>query len=303
VRPRPSLRSRPSLSVFETLLYTARLRLPRTLSLADKLKHVRGVIAELGLESCAQTTIGSTMRRGVSGGELKRVNIANELLSSPAVLVCDEPTSGLDSFIALSVMHALKAYGQKHGVAIVCSIHQPSSQIAQLFDTALLLAPGGREVFLGGVDAIKPYLALDNLMVPSDYTVTDFVMELLASDERADMLVDKWKTARPALAAERALISPRVATSHVVQRPPGAGFAEQTRVLMMRQIRQSRGTLLARTEVLLSVLVGLITGVVWFQTAVPGPNGEPPSERAMLGAIFYFLAHMSWWPMYLYLFR
>ncbi|KAG8457080.1 hypothetical protein KFE25_009840 [Diacronema lutheri] len=290
-----------ALTVEETLAYTARLRMPRHVSRAQKLDRVREVLRELGLEGCAHTTIGSTMRRGVSGGELKRINIANELLSGPLVLVCDEPTSGLDSSCALTVMSKLREYGRKHSVAVICSIHQPSSQIGALFDTALLLVPGGREAYLGAYAQLRPHLQHGGFEPPAEYTLTDYAMELLATPDSAASLLELWERERARVGAARAAGEP-CASRAAGARPPSAGFVEQTVVLMQRQLRQSRGTLLARTEVLLSVMVALITGLIWFGAALPGADGSPPSERALLGLVFYCLAHMSWWPMYLYLF-
>lgn len=291
-----------ALTVEETLVFTARLRMPAALSRADKLQRVREVISELGLESCAQTTIGSTMRRGVSGGELKRVNIANELLAAPQVLVCDEPTSGLDSACALSVMRQLKSHAKRHGIALLCSIHQPSSQIGALFDTALLLVPGGRDVYLGPAALLGAHLASCGFALPeSGYTLTDHAMELLAHPEHAKTLGARWQAERHRVAIKRAS-QPHALSLRPAARAPTAGFCEQVAVLMARQVRQSKGTLLSRNELLLSVLVALVTGLVWFGAARPSAAGEPPSERALLGFVFFCLAHMSWWPMYLYLF-
>jgi ABC-type multidrug transport system ATPase subunit len=290
-----------SLTVFETLYFTARLRMPRTVSHEEKLRRVHELIATLGLEACAQTTIGSTMRRGVSGGELKRVNIANELLGLPAILACDEPTSGLDSACALSVMQQLKTHARTHQIALICSIHQPSSQIAKLFDTALLLAPGGRQTYLGAAANIKGYLAQHGYALPEEHTVADYTLDLLASQPDADKLLAIWQERE--LASHEKGVAPLVVVVTPAARDSetharGAGFCEQTIVLMQRQIKQARGTLLARNEVLLSVLVGVITGTIWFGAAVPGADGLPPSKRALEGVIFYTLAHLSWWPLY-----
>lgn len=199
-------------------------------------------------------------------------------------------------------MRQLKAHGRKHGVAVVCSIHQPSSQIGALFDTALLLVPGGKDVYLGPAQQLRPHLSAHGYELPSDYTTWDFAMELLASHEHADNLASIWQAERGRISAERAALA-RPAAARVGARAPAAGFVEQTTVLMHRQLRQSRGTLLAKNEVLLSVMVALISGLLFFKAAQPSAQGEPPSERALLGFVFYCLAHMSWWPMYLYLFR
>ncbi|EOD23928.1 hypothetical protein EMIHUDRAFT_56728, partial [Emiliania huxleyi CCMP1516] len=132
-----------ALTVKETLLFTARLR-------RGVAARVAAVVHDMGLQQTLDTTIGSTMRRGISGGELKRVNIAAELLGMPKVLLLDEPTSGLDSTFALLVMAKLRSYAAAHGVGCLCTLHQPSLQILELVDRVVLMAPGGATVFSGG---------------------------------------------------------------------------------------------------------------------------------------------------------
>lgn len=81
---------------------------------------------------------------------MKRVSFAAEVLTNPSLMFCDEPTSGLDSFMALNVIQVLKGLAQK-GKTIICTIHQPSSELYSMFDKLLLLAEG-RVAFLGTPD-------------------------------------------------------------------------------------------------------------------------------------------------------
>ena len=78
---------------------------------------------------------------GISGGEKKRLAFASELLTNPSIMFCDEPTSGLDSFMALSVVEVLKELTAS-GRTVVCTIHQPSSEVFAIFDQLLLMADG-----------------------------------------------------------------------------------------------------------------------------------------------------------------
>ncbi|KAJ3670244.1 hypothetical protein LUZ60_010568 [Juncus effusus] len=90
----------PHLTVTETLVYTALLRLPSSISRKEKTEIAESVMSELGLMTCRNSIIGGRLVRGVSGGERKRVSIGQELLINPSLLFLDEPTSGLDSTIA-----------------------------------------------------------------------------------------------------------------------------------------------------------------------------------------------------------
>ena len=105
----------------------------------------------MGLGKATDTLIGVVGRiKGISGGEMKRLALASELLTNPSLMFCDEPTSGLDSFMAASVVEGLKNLA-KDGRTVICTIHQPSSQIYAMFDRLLLMAEG-KIAFLGKND-------------------------------------------------------------------------------------------------------------------------------------------------------
>lgn len=88
------------LTVKETIMLSAKLRLPRTMTDEQKEARVDSIIAELGLKKVQDTYVGNELVRGVSGGERKRVNVGTELVTNPSLIFLDEPTSGLDSFNA-----------------------------------------------------------------------------------------------------------------------------------------------------------------------------------------------------------
>ena len=92
------------------------------------------MIIELGLTKCASTRIGNSLIRGISGGERKRTSIGVELLTNPSLIFLDEPTTGLDSSTALAVIELLNDYAKFKNVNIISTIHQPSSEIFNVFD-------------------------------------------------------------------------------------------------------------------------------------------------------------------------
>ena len=86
-----------TLTVRENLMFSANVRLPAGVSTAERASRVARVIRDLGLESCADTRMGTEFLRGVSGGERKRACIGMELVQTPKILFLDEPTTGVRS--------------------------------------------------------------------------------------------------------------------------------------------------------------------------------------------------------------
>jgi len=114
-------------TVRETLYYQSELVLPSSMTRHDKDLRVSDVLKSLSLTECADVFVGSVEKKGISGGQRKRVSIATELLSNPCVLCVDEPTSGLDSKTAEDVVVILKelAHGENQRT-VICTIHQVS---------------------------------------------------------------------------------------------------------------------------------------------------------------------------------
>lgn len=129
------------LTVAETLSYAAQLRLV-DMSDDDRNKRVDEVLQMMGIEHCRNVIIGDTRRKGISGGERKRVCVAMELLRKPKLLFLDEMTSGLDSTTSLKLCTTLKMLASKGECTVVCTIHQPQQKIFELFDNLILMKKG-----------------------------------------------------------------------------------------------------------------------------------------------------------------
>ncbi len=126
------------LSVSQALYYTAKLRLPPDTTDREIEDRITRVLKQLGLESTRDVLVGSPEKKGISGGQRKRVNLAMELLTDPSVLFLDEPTSGLSSEDALMVMKVLRELADS-GKAILLTIHQPSLEAYRLMDNLVLI--------------------------------------------------------------------------------------------------------------------------------------------------------------------
>lgn len=158
----------------EVFNFTANLRLK--LSAKEKRERVESLIKDLGLVKCAETKVGNTFIRGLSGGERKRTSIGVELITNPSLLFLDEPTTGLDSTTALNILEILKNLA-KSGRNIVSTIHQPSSESFATFDNLILMVRGNI-IYQGLASHSVGYFGSIGYPCPKLSNPADFFMRL-----------------------------------------------------------------------------------------------------------------------------
>ena len=165
------------LTVTETLVFTALLLLPDSLTKQEKILYAEAVMDQLGLTRCKNTIVGGQFIRGISGGEKKRLSIGQELLINPSLLFLDEPTSGLDSTIAKQIVLSLWRLA-KGGRTILMTIHQPSSSIFYMFNKLLLLSEGS-SLYFGNREDVMNYFSNIGFVPPSvAMNPSDFILDL-----------------------------------------------------------------------------------------------------------------------------
>lgn len=181
--------SLPEMStVREAISFAADLRMGEV-SPEMKRKRVFDVMTQLGLVDIADSRIGSNEKRGISGGERRRVSIALELVAAPAILIADEPTSGLDSTSALLIVRALKSLTTPSETSIrpttvIITIHQPSSQIYHQFDQVILLGMGGIQLYSGKAADSKEWFARHGYPCPDGWNPADYFLDLATAPPR-----------------------------------------------------------------------------------------------------------------------
>ena len=148
-------------TVREAVVVSARLRLPTSTGEQELSQKVDRVLAALGLTHLQDQRIGSPTEGGVSPEVRKKVTIAVELIMQPSLLFLDEPTTGLDAPGAFSVMKAVRELAKE--IAVVCTIHQPSAEIVNMFDGLLLMQSGGRVAYFGALTELPAYFAAQRL--------------------------------------------------------------------------------------------------------------------------------------------
>jgi ABC-type multidrug transport system ATPase subunit len=158
----------------EAIMFSAKLRLPRSTTDSQLEKLTNRMIEELGLTTCCDTIVGGELIKGISGGERKRTSVGVELVTKPALVFLDEPTSGLDSYSAVQLCQVLKKVANA-GSSVLFTIHQPSSEIFNSFDR-LILMNKGRVMFQGPVGEVPDYFSDHGFPSPPNYNPADWVM-------------------------------------------------------------------------------------------------------------------------------
>jgi ABC-type multidrug transport system ATPase subunit len=139
----------PELTVFEAIKYSAQFRLPPDFKDEEINRRVEQVIKDLGLEQVKNLEIGKPERKVLSGGQRKRVNIALELVTDPALMFLDEPTSGLAADDTVALIDLLSSLAKKYGKTIIVTIHQPAREEYEKFNLALIMGFGGEPLYYG----------------------------------------------------------------------------------------------------------------------------------------------------------
>ncbi|CAM0907995.1 unnamed protein product [Alopecurus aequalis] len=167
-----------NLTVEENLWFSANCRLPAKMSHRDRVLIVERVIVSLDLQGIRSSVVGTVEKRGISGGQRKRVNVGIEMVMEPSLLILDEPTSGLDSSSSQLLLKALR-HEALEGVNVCAVVHQPSYTLYNMFDDLILLAKGGLIVYNGPVKTIEDFFVTLGINVPDRVNPPDHYIDIL----------------------------------------------------------------------------------------------------------------------------
>lgn len=271
-----------NLTVRESLRYTADLRLSGKRSVKHAL--VDTVIQELGLDECSDTIIGDAWRKGISGGQKRRVSVAAQMLVNPPLLFLDEVTTGLDAFTSLRLVETLKDLAASTRTIFI-TIHQPRGDIYTIFDSIILLS-GGHPVYIGRAGhVVIDYFKKLGYVCSNDTNPADFLIDLTAIDtrdaereaesrKRVAKLVNQWaeevasrRDLSYAFVREDALGGKEEAEMRKNDKivTKGAGLFAQTFILVRRSwTNQIRDSLMLWGNLVECVVVGLVFGAVFY---------------------------------------
>ncbi|XP_074037508.1 ATP-binding cassette sub-family G member 1 [Leptinotarsa decemlineata] len=170
----------PLLTVEESMAVAASLNMTTKVKPEEKQIKVNNIMKTMDLWKNRKTRAQT-----LSGGEKRRLSIAMELLKDPQVMFFDEPTSGLDSLSSKQCIELLKQLAVM-GRTVICSIHQPSATIFEMFDHLYILAKG-KCLYQGSVSNLLPYLRELNFNCPTFHNPADYVIEVASMEHGGNL--------------------------------------------------------------------------------------------------------------------
>jgi len=291
-----------TLTVQEHLKFQAMVRMDKEIPMAKRMERVDEVIKVLGLTKAKDTVIGIPGRiKGISGGEMKRLSFASEVLTNPPILFCDEPTSGLDSFMAASVMDMMMDLA-KQGRTVICTIHQPSSQIFAKFDRLLLLAEG-RTAYLGDASQAATFFQSVGKPCPSNYNPADHFVEVLAIQpgkeeeckKEVDMICTSFDDSKDGmdllaeLKQEESTVTDSNQNKSDNRSPYKASWGAQFKALTWRNfLAMIKEPLLVKVRIIQAIVIAIILGVIYL-----GQDLDQDGIQNANGALFVVITNMS----------
>jgi ABC-type lipoprotein export system ATPase subunit len=209
----------------------------------ERKQKVSDILHTLGLTSCADTRVGNPFMKGLSGGQKRRLSIALVMLKAPRVLFLDEPTSGLDAASTVGVMKAIKSLATQNNLIVVCTIHQPSTTVYNLFDKVTVLSQG-RLAYTGSRVSAIPHFANIGFPLPADTNPAEHMLTIVNADFAEDegqvpRILDCWE---PFSTLPADLSTDGLQCLKQSQRSSsrgGTSFARQTLALFSRHLRLS----------------------------------------------------------------
>ncbi|KAL5852887.1 hypothetical protein ACOSQ3_008005 [Xanthoceras sorbifolium] len=185
----------PQITVEESVIYSAWLRLPSQIDLKTKAEFVNEVLETIELDGIKDSLVGVPGFSGLSTEQRKRLTIAVELVANPSIIFMDEPTSGLDARTAAIVMRAVKNVVET-GRTVVCTIHQPSIDIFEAFDDLILMKAGGCIIYSGplGQHSSRVIEYFENVpgvpKIKENYNPATWMLEVTSKSVEVELEVD-----------------------------------------------------------------------------------------------------------------
>ncbi|KAI3975139.1 hypothetical protein MKX01_038467 [Papaver californicum] len=297
-----------TLTVMEAVYYSALLQLPDSMTTSEKKERAETTIREMGLHEARNTRIGGWNVKGLSGGQKRRVSICIEILTRPKLLFLDEPTSGLDSAASYHVMNRIVKLSRQYRMTVIASIHQPSSEVFDLFHNLCLLS-SGRTIYFGPASAANEFFELNGFRCPTMRNPSDHYLRTINKDfdqdieqgsrgkvttaeEAINILVESYRSSQIFQQVQQRVSGLSVRKGSVLEKGSQASFLTQSVVLTRRSfvnMYRDLGYYWLRLGVYIALC--LCVGTIFYK--VGSSFGSIQARGAMLMFVAAFLTFMA----------
>lgn len=279
----------PAMTVFETIHFNAMLRLPWFLSAKEIAEKAMTTIEQLGLSELSQRVVGSVTKK-LSGGEARRVAIAQEMVVDPPILVLDEPASGLDAHTSWHLFSLLSTLAHDDSKLVISTVHQPSSRLFYAFDKIVILARNGSIMWAGNPHHIDETLRNIGMEPQNGSSTPEWLLHIASDDALRISFIDKMEKYNSEEGRMKCEATPSVRV------PP----ASSTRDFKVRSVISSSSVLLWRefivvfrdkrvllshyvTSLIIAILLGLLSDA----------SHDLEGFQNRMGSIFFMLVYYA----------
>ncbi|KAF3079952.1 hypothetical protein TWF569_010998 [Orbilia oligospora] len=287
-----------SLTARETLDFSARLALSNSITAAERKRRIDALLASFGLVGNQTTLVGTPIRRGLSGGQKRRLGVASSLITCPKILFLDEPTSGLDSAASYEVMSYLKNVCKSNKLIVICSIHQPSTSTFNLFDSLYLLSQG-KMCYSGSLPETREYFASIGHEIPHFYNPAEYLLDIInvdfaqdkqAASEQLQVIQSKWNSSEKLAAIKEQIVEAQNGKTDVVLEAQGKTTQILIPVVLLHRsfVKSYRDVFAYGVRIAMYMGLAIMMGTVWLRLSTHQESIQP-----FINAIFFGSAFMS----------
>lgn len=279
-----------SLTVWETLWYVALLRLSASRSRAAIRTRVSELLTELDLDRVRDMRVGNHDR--ISGGERRRLTVAQQLVHAPSLLILDEPTSGLDSSSARQVVLNLQARARR-GTTVICTIHQPRSSVLRLFGQVYILTRGAT-VYSGPQGRLVAYLQSLGHTCPQYENPADFALDIIRGHEESllTQFVEVPRSRPQSQMRQSHTVQAQQPQQQFASAAQGATWAQQVAICMLRTLKyKAKEPMAYATYCVSCVVIPLIIGSIYWDIGTS--QSEAQDRLAAISFMVLLMAFMA----------
>ncbi|RDL37213.1 p-loop containing nucleoside triphosphate hydrolase protein [Venustampulla echinocandica] len=287
-----------SLTVKETMHFAARLAHKNSLSKTERISRINALLESFGLKAQENNIVGTPIRKGISGGQKRRLSVASQLITAPKILFLDEPTSGLDSAASFEVMSFVKDIAKTNNLIVIASIHQPSTTTFGLFDKLILLSQGKTQYF-GAVGGIDQHFASLGFPMPTHTNPAEFILELInidfATDQaeaeaRLQTIQNGWSESSGAAELSTMIDSASQPTDLLPPTKPSTRtfFVVLSTLVHRSFVKSYRDVVAYGIRIAMYLGLAIMMGTVWLRL-----DADQSSIQPFINAIFFGGAFMS----------